>query len=253
MRNCGCNGRSDAIIGYIENDELFINGCVKSEDYDKDKIKLKQWMDEKESLISEHSEEIAENSNLISDLQKQIDDIKYIPAEITEFTVTPTTAEKGSSQSVIIRWDTNVISAVTLDAEIVTDKVVIRDNVKDDHTYTLEATGAKGEKSTRTASIRFWNNIYYGSASSTADVAKLNKVLSDTKGRTVTVTSSAGQYVLYALPKRLGTVTFTVNGFTGGFEEPETVQITNGSGYSEDYYVYRSTNDNLGKITVIVQ
>ena len=58
--------------------------------------------------------------------------------------------------------------------------------------------------------------------------------------------------MVYALPTRLGTVTFTVGGFTGGFEAPETLSITNVNGYAENYYVYRSTNKNLGTVSVVV-
>jgi hypothetical protein len=56
--------------------------------------------------------------------------------------------------------------------------------------------------------------------------------------------------MLFAFPKRLGTVTFWVGGFQGGFEDPETVSVTNANGWTEDYYVWRSTNSNLGATVV---
>jgi len=76
--------------------------------------------------------------------------------------------------------------------------------------------------------------------------------ISNTKGRSFTVTAGSGQYIVYALPTRLGTVTFVVGGFEGGFEAPQTLAITNMNGYTENYYVYRSTNSNLGTTTVVV-
>lgn len=100
--------------------------------------------------------------------------------------------------------------------------------------------------------------IYYGLSTKTgtfleADVEGLaTSVISNTKGRTISVTAGANDYIVYALPVRLGTVVFTVGGFEGGFEAPETVSITNVNGYTENYYVYRSANKNLGATTVVV-
>lgn len=56
------------------------------------------------------------------------------------------------------------------------------------------------------------------------------------------VTCEADQYVWYAYPKRLGTVTMYQNTFKGGFESPMIVEVTNDSGFKEEYYVYRSIN-----------
>lgn len=101
------------------------------------------------------------------------------------------------------------------------------------------------------------NPIYYGlstvaSGYSEANVEALaTSTISNTKGRTFSVTAGASDYIVYAVPVRLGTVTFTVGGFAGGFQAPETVAITNVNGYTENYYVYRSTNTNLGATTVV--
>lgn len=111
---------------------------------------------------------------------------------------------------------------------------------------------------TTSTSSNLINRIYYGVSTvangyTEADVEGLGtSVVSNTKGRTITPTSGATEYVIYALPTRLGTVTFTVGGFEGGFQSPETVSITNVNGYSENYDVYRSTNLNLGTVTVVV-
>ena len=99
----------------------------------------------------------------------------------------------------------------------------------------------------------FANNIYYGAASDLTAVTTLASVLSNTKARTIDVNAGAGQYIIYALPVRLGTVEFFVSGFEGGFEPPARQQLTNASGYTEAYYVYRSTNANLGRTIVEVR
>lgn len=102
------------------------------------------------------------------------------------------------------------------------------------------------------------NRVYWGITTKTgtfleSDVEGLaNSAVSNTKGRTFSLTPGAGEYVLYALPVRLGTVVFWVGGFEGGFQPSETVSITNVNGHVEDYYVYRSTNSGLGATTVTV-
>lgn len=111
---------------------------------------------------------------------------------------------------------------------------------------------------TTSTSSNLINPIYYGVSTVSSGFTESNveslstSTVSNTKGRTISVTAGASQYIVYALPVRLGTVTFTVGGFAGGFQAPETVSIANVNGYTEDYYVYRSTNSNLGATTVVI-
>jgi len=73
---------------------------------------------------------------------------------------------------------------------------------------------------------------------------------SNDKTTTFSVTATGGEYIAFAWPVRLGLVTFWVGGFEGGFESPETVSVTNKNGWSEDYYMARSTNAGLGLTSV---
>lgn len=102
--------------------------------------------------------------------------------------------------------------------------------------------------------LTFYNPIYYGVGSLasgfTSDFIKgLSKQVQNTKAYDFT-SAPKNQYVYYAVPKRLGKVTFKVNGFAGGFEEPVVVNVKNG--YPEDYYVYRSTEVLTGTLNVDV-
>ena len=103
------------------------------------------------------------------------------------------------------------------------------------------------------------NFIYWGitttiSGFDEADIEGLSdKIASNTKGRTITPTVGVGEYVLYAFPERLGTVTFSVDGFSGGFQAPEeNIVVVNDAGFQEEYKVYRSTNSNLGTPSIVV-
>jgi hypothetical protein len=77
--------------------------------------------------------------------------------------------------------------------------------------------------------------------------------LQNSKTYTFSINAGSGEYVYYAYPSRLGTATFTVGGFANGFSTiPSTLSVTNSNGYSENYYIYRSSNANLGSNTVVV-
>ena len=107
------------------------------------------------------------------------------------------------------------------------------------------------------------NYMYFGSDTASpvteAEIENLDTKLTGygfTNGRqikataaeTVTFTAGGGEYVWYCYPKRLGTVSFVVGGFPGGFQEtPVTINnVENHNGWTEDYYGYRS--DNVGNV-----
>jgi len=101
------------------------------------------------------------------------------------------------------------------------------------------------------------NKLYYGITTDTsgfneADVEGLanSEITNDNTQTWDSVTAGSGEYLLFAFPTRLGVPTFYVGGFEGGFESPETVSVTNVNGYTENYYVWRSTNSNLGATVV---
>lgn len=124
--------------------------------------------------------------------------------------------------------------------------------------FTLNATnGSTSPTSTLTYTFvnrRFWGVSTVASGYVEADVEGLaSNELSNARAKSsFNVTSTTGEYTIYAYPSRLGTATFTINGFGGGFISPETVSVTNASGYTENYYVYRSLLSNLGTIAVVV-
>ena len=126
--------------------------------------------------------------------------------------------------------------------------------------YKQFALNAASGSDTSTAYITFYfyNRRFWGISTKTSgftssDVSGLaSNDLSNSTSATFTVSSGAGQYIVWSSRTALGARTFTVGGFEGGFESPETVSITNASGFTENYYVYRSTNSNLGSTTVVV-
>jgi hypothetical protein len=120
----------------------------------------------------------------------------------------------------------------------------------------LTAVGASNT-ATSDITLTFVNNVYYAvntDASASYNIGNIvtNAVLSNTRVRTFTVNAGTNAYIYYSYPSRLGTATFTVGGFEGGFRLISTESHTNSLGFTEDYYVYRSDNTGLGNTTVVV-
>lgn len=124
-------------------------------------------------------------------------------------------------------------------------------------TWTLNATDGE-DPDTKNVSVTFYNRRHWGVTSqssgySSADIGAFDSnQLSNSRAKTFTVTAAGGEYIVYSYRTALGTATFFVGGFEGGFEDPETVSRTNDSGFTENFYVYRSTNAGLGVTEVTV-
>lgn len=98
------------------------------------------------------------------------------------------------------------------------------------------------------------NYIYYGADSDESASASMVEGLTDSinsnqKNREVTINASSG-YGWYCYPARLGVSVMYTDGVLGGFEDPETVSVTNAIGLTENYYCYRTTNEPLASIDV---
>lgn len=172
---------------------------------------------------------------------------------ITSLAVSQSVCEKGSSQSVTVSWTlSEAPTTQTLNSVAVTGTSKSFTGVTDDTTYTLSVSDGQSS-ATGSVDVEFANRIYYGAAANLTSVASLTSVLSNDAEREITVNAGSGQYIVYALPARLGEVAFFVGGFEGGFEDAETQLLTNASGFEESYYVYRSTNANLGETIIDVK
>ena len=177
------------------------------------------------------------------------------PARINSFTASPNICEMGGSENIILSWDIyGDVDMITINGEPVTGTSKTYANVREDTTYNLSVKDTKGNTLNSSVSVDFVNHLFWGVSDSPNQTEGAVKALdytemSDTRTRTIHV-SPSNEYIYYAYPKRLGTSEFRVNGFTGGFENPVTVAIDNHSGYTEDYYVYRSVNKISGTLDV---
>lgn len=179
--------------------------------------------------------------------------LEYEDITIASFTASPSVCELGSSNTINLAWSLNkAATQQTINGMSVTGNSKSFTSVTTNMTYQLNV--ADGQTSAiKNVSVSFANQIYFGAASDLTTVTQLDKVLSNAKTRTITVDAGTAEYIVYAIPSRLGNVTFYVSGFEGGFESPVEQILTNTSGYQETYKIYRSTNSGLGLTTVEIK
>lgn len=221
--------------------------------------------DQVKELITAETAEINEqltlNTDDIATLKAQMAEVLYEPIDIISFSVSPSLRELGSSvDSVTLNWKTNKIpSILTLDNTNINVNLttqVIGGPFTATKQWKLYAADERGAYENAYTSITFTNNVYYGIGTEASNfdsnfITSLTTVLTTTSKYDFTVIPN-DQYIYYAIPKGRGTVSFKVGGFEGGFENPETVSVINKSNYTEEYYVYRSTNKITGSTTVDV-
>lgn len=202
----------------------------------------------------------------IESLKTRVSNLEYKGMTISAFSVSPSMAEKGSMvTAATLSYTMNKVPAsATLDGTARTISQASGSisltglTLNQNKTWTLAVTDERGATASKTATLSFASRVYYGTAAIPGSVNSAfilglaNKELTGTKARTITVNAGSGEYIWYAVPVSYGTCSFNVGGFDGGFEAPVTVSHTNASGYTENYYVYRSTNAALGSTTVKV-
>lgn len=193
-------------------------------------------------------------------------ELNYKEIDITKFTNSAAgTHEIGSViGTVTLTWELNkepasqTLNGASLDATVRTKEFK---SVSTAQTYSLKVTDERGATDTASSSVNFYNGVYYGVLTDGAEINSAALLAMSKKlqnSRTVTFTDNAGpgQRHAYAIPNRspYGTPTFkdAETGFQAGFYLAKTFEFTNGSGYTEEYNVWLSTNPALGSMTVAV-
>lgn len=255
-------------IGDIENGLRYPFACYTKEESDERYARKTTETDlaELEALVNTKASQTdlnafeAQTNNSIAAIQSQLDDIlqrldalEFKSISIQSFTASPNLIELGSNSTITLNWIINKAATTqTINGEDVIGTTKQYANVSATTNYTLYVSDGN-TTANKTITVNAANQIYYGVAADLSDVTALTKVLSDEVERTITVNAGAGQYIIYAYPARLGNVEFWVENFEGGFEPAVELNVTNASGYTELYKIYRSTNPNLGSTTVEIK
>lgn len=221
---------------------------------------------------------IAKNSEEIVKLSAAVDELMYKPVTISSLSLSLTSSGTGGTftkspvelgttvTSVTLTWATNKesLQTATIDGVSVdtskTSHTFSGLDLKSTKTYTLAVSDGKTSAS-KSSTITFCNRIYSGAAAnpttvnSTFVTGLATKSLSTSRTNNgVNYTASENQYLWYCVPTRLGECSFidVETGLGAGLSLVSTIDVTNGSGYTEPYYVYRSDYSGLGSLTVKV-
>lgn len=210
--------------------------------------------------------DVDDHTEAIEELQGQLADLLYKAIVFNSLSISPSSALMGSTvSSVTISWSLSKVPKTLKlnETNVSSDKLVQSGNIVQSGTWTtnithtMAATDERDTSVSRSVTLSFMNNVYYGVADlnnspNSSFITGLTSEMRSSKKPSITINAGANKYVYYAQPTRLGTCSFAVGGFSGGFESPSTVSVTNSAGYTENYYVYRSTNHSLGSTTITI-
>lgn len=224
--------------------------------------------------------EMNEDLELLQDevavLKGQVADILYVPIAVNSFASSVSTVEKGVTvNATTLTWSLNkapkklTVGGIELPLEKSGSYALGSETeeaeklgITSKYTWTISATDERDKTVTKDASVNFYNGVYYGVSEAPAsyDSAFIialgksgKKTLRSSKLTSFSVTAEDGQYIYYCLPVSMGTCSFKVGGFDGGFDLVATLDYTNEPGHEESYRIYRSTNAGLGATNVEVK
>jgi len=191
-------------------------------------------------------------------------DLLYVDTSITTFTGGGTYEIGASVSSITFGWTVNkilasqsinqgvgTISPATLRTKTYTPSPAITGNI----TFTL--TVSDGTTSdTATTALAFQNKAYWGTSAVNVDdsadiLALAGSAFATAVDKTVSGAGGDGNYWYYCYPASFGDATFYVGGFQTVFSRT-TVSFTNASGYTVDYYVYKSPNRLNQAVNIVV-
>ena len=221
----------------------------------------------------EQNQKLQQLESNYGELKSAVDDLLYVPIQVTSFASSPSTVEKGVEVTeATLSWELNKVpKKLTIgETELPLQKKGSQKfdglEITANHKFTISATDERNKTVTKDAAISFYNGVYYGVSAipeaynSEFIIALGNsgkKTLRSSKLTSFSVTAGDGQYIFYCLPVSMGTCSFKVGGFDGGFDLVATLdgdnKYENEHGHLEAYRIYRSTNAGLGATTVEVK
>lgn len=177
-------------------------------------------------------------------------------------TVSPSVVEIGSTvSSITFSWKTNVVpKSVSLRVANSTHTFSVRDtigsvtltvNLTSNPILIASCTSMDDSVNSESLSILFIPSLYYGTGNlmdlSSVDIFGMTSILDTEKEFKVDV--ATGKYLYILLPVITGkTHRVFIDGISGGYEVLGNRNITNASGKTLNYTVYRTTNSGLGTL-----
>lgn len=185
----------------------------------------------------------------IKTLKEALDTVLYKDLTIT-VKITPSIAELGDSvEDVLLTWVYNKTNIKQQTVDNVTIDNDLRQLALDGPIVATTTKKVIGNDGTKTASgsatINFYPGIYYGTGVAQPIITNMQRLLLPSRTCRITTNAKTNEYIWILLPTSYGTPTFTVGGFSGGFQKVSTT-----SHKVTTYNIWRSDNHSLGSTTI---
>ncbi len=184
----------------------------------------------------------------ITNIQEALDKALYVDLTIS-ISASPNICELGDTlNTVTITWNYNksnikeqTLGGIKIDSSI--RSYTLNDLIS---TAIVKVTGNDGTKeASGTATVNFYPGIYYGHGTIQPDTSSMSKLLQSSRKCSITINASTNEYIWILLPTSYGTPTFTVGGFSGGFQKADVINYK-----VTEYTVWKSDNHSLGNTTI---
>lgn len=190
-------------------------------------------------------------------------DMESLMAKVFPFTLTLEgggTFEKGSTASIILRWEYDrAITAQTFQGETLPPSLRTKtiEGVREDSRYTLSAVAGNLSVS-RTVEALFRLKKYGGvsaSASLSDEQIRMLPAAWAVRGQAATrFDCTGGKYAYYILPASMaGGIQFWIGGLRTTDWQQEVRPLTNASGYTEPYAIFRLNHIQTGVLNIEVK
>lgn len=185
----------------------------------------------------------------INTLQEALDVALYQDLTIS-VKISPSVAELGDVlDTALLTWSYN---KPNIEEQSINDQIIdqsIRQITLEGpitNTLTKKISGYDGTKTVSvTATLNFYPGIYFGVGDIQPSMEIMEKLLLPSRSCRITVNADYSEYIWIALPVNYGNPTFTVGGFSGGFQNIATTIYK-----ATTYNIWKSDNHSLGNTTI---
>jgi len=208
---------------------------------------------------------VTHDDSTYTTVKAALDHLLYTTPQITSFTNNVNTVEMGSTvNSVTLNWALNkVIDSQSINNGVgsiavgTTTKALSSLNITSDTTWTLSIADSQNTV-TKSTSVNFRNKRYWGASNldvlDNAGILGLGSEFATDYSMSKTLDATGGKYLYFVVPSsfNLDASKFKIGGLANSNWTKTTVALTNASGYTTNYDVFRSGNIQTGSAIPVV-
>lgn len=186
-----------------------------------------------------------------NDVIDAIDFILYVSISFTSINNSPSIIETGSTiSSISTSWGLNKspISQNIVGIGSVSPSLrnfTFTGSYTSDRTFQVSVVDEKGNSANGSATTSFRNKRYWGSNPNNTltnfQILSLSSEFATNRNQSKTINGN-GEYVWFAWPATFGSPTFNIDGFQNSDFSSFTQSFTNASGFTTNYYLFKTNN-----------